>query len=283
MHLELILLRIFDLHCDTLTEIYDKNLSFKNNETAVNSFALQAFKESIIQYAVWFKGDEEEPFLRLYRVLKYARLQLHNNPTKKHLFSLENGWFLKTESDVEALFKLGVVSATLTWNYDNALAGGVSNYGELSLRGKEIIKAFNRYNIALDLAHLNEKSFFKAAELADKVLVSHTGLKTLVNHKRNVTDEQVLYLKNRGGIIGLSVYPEFIGKDVKSGFLDAVEHLKLLGCEDIIAFGSDFDGAKMSNEINNISNCVQLNKFLEEKTGKLLAEKVFYCNSKTFF
>ena len=52
-------MRIFDLHCDTLTEIYDKNLSFKNNETAVNSFALQAFKESIIQYAVWFKGDEE--------------------------------------------------------------------------------------------------------------------------------------------------------------------------------------------------------------------------------
>ena len=111
MHLELILLRIFDLHCDTLTEIYDKNLSFKNNETAVNSFALQAFKESIIQYAVWFKGDEEEPFLRLYRVLKYARLQLHNCSTKKHLCSLENGWFLKTESDEEALCKLGSLTS----------------------------------------------------------------------------------------------------------------------------------------------------------------------------
>lgn len=283
MHLELILLRIFDLHCDTLTEIYDRNLAFRNNETAVNAFLLNKFKESIIQYAVWFKGNEQEPFLRLEKILEYANSQLQNSSTKKHLFSVENGWFLRTESDVEKLSKLGIVSATLTWNYDNALAGGVSNYGELSLRGKEIIKAFNRYNIALDLAHLNEKSFYKAAELADRVLCSHTGLKNLVNHRRSITNEQVLYLKNRGGIIGISVYPEFIGNDVKSGFLDAVEHLFSLGCEDIIAFGSDFDGAKMGDEINNIKDSIKLNKFLEEKIGKTSTEKVFYGNAKTFF
>lgn len=282
MHLELILLRIFDLHCDTLTEIYDKKLSFKNNETAVNSLALDVFRESIIQYAVWFKGNEEEPFLRFERVLEYARPQLQNCPTKRHLFSLENGWFLKTEKDVEALYKAGVVSATLTWNYDNALAGGALDNGGLTPLGKDIIKAFNRYNIALDLAHLNKESFFAAAELADRVLCSHTGLKTLISHKRNITDEQVMYISSRKGVIGLSVYPVFVGKDVKEGFSDAIEHLNSLGCEDIVAFGSDFDGAEMT-EISTIPDCLILNGYLEEKFGKSLAKKVFWDNAKTFF
>lgn len=275
-------MRIFDLHCDTLTEIYDKKLSFKNNETAVNSLALDVFRESIIQYAVWFKGDEEEPFLRFERVLEYVRPQLQNCPTKRHLFSLENGWFLKTEKDVEALYKAGVVSATLTWNYDNALAGGALDNRGLTPLGKDIIKAFNRYNIALDLAHLNKESFFAAAELADRVLCSHTGLKTLISHKRNITDEQVMYISSRKGVIGLSVYPVFVGKDVKEGFSDAIEHLNSLGCEDIVAFGSDFDGAEMT-EISTIPDCRILNNCLEEKFGKSLAKKVFWDNAKTFF
>ena len=275
-------MQIFDLHCDTLTEIYDKKLSFKNNETAVNSLALDVFRESIIQYAVWFKGNEEEPFLRFEHVLEYARPQLQNCPTKRHLFSLENGWFLKTEKDVEALYKAGVVSATLTWNYDNALAGGALDNGGLTPLGKDIIKAFNRYNIALDLAHLNKESFFAAAELANRVLCSHTGLKTLISHKRNITDEQVMYISSRKGVIGLSVYPVFVGKDVKEGFSDAIEHLNSLGCEDIVAFGSDFDGAEMT-EISTIPDCLILNGYLEEKFGKSLAKKVFWDNAKTFF
>lgn len=92
-----------------------------------------------------------------------------------------------------------------------------------------------------------------------------------------------MYISSRKGIIGLSVYPVFIGKDVKEGFSDAIEHLNSLGCEDIVAFGSDFDGAKMGDEINNIKDSIKLNKFLEEKIGKTSTEKVFYGNAKTFF
>ncbi|MBQ8468807.1 MAG: membrane dipeptidase [Clostridia bacterium] len=178
----------------------------------------------------------------------------------------------------------------LTWNYNNNLAGGALEYGDLSEFGKFAIKLFETRNICIDTAHLNEKSFMSLATITEKpMLCSHTASYFINNHPRNLKDYQIKIIADSGGIVGLSLVSEFLSGKKKSTLDDYVKHVDYLvnkfGIEHF-AIGTDFYGTKHLPK--GIKNYFDLEKKLTEKLTNLGYTKddilkLFYQNAEKFF
>lgn len=165
------------------------------------------------------------------------------------LLSIEGGEALEGEPAVlRILFRLGVRALGLTWNWKNELAAGVmeKDPGEgLTVLGKKVIKEMNSLGMLVDLAHVNEKSYYQAIETsASPVVVSHANARALYDHPRNLTDEQLQELKAAGGVIGLSCCPYFIDPDKPAieRLLDHFEHIAEIIGPEHLGIGSDYDG-----------------------------------------
>lgn len=149
---------------------------------------------------------------------------------------------------LRTLFRLGVRMISMTWNYGNWAADGVlePRGGGLTYKGKSFVKECNRLGILLDISHLCEASFWDVAELCDRPLVAtHSNAYRICSHPRNLKDEQIQHLIQRGGIMGLTFVPQFVANHDQVSMLDLLRHIDYvctLGGENQIAFGSDFDG-----------------------------------------
>ena len=164
------------------------------------------------------------------------------------LLTIEGGEALMGELSVlRMLYLLGVRGLTLTWNGRNELADGVGegSAGGLTDFGKAVVREMNSLGMLIDVSHISEKGFWDVLELsAAPVIASHSNCKKLCEHRRNLTDDQILALNQGGGVVGLSFVPQFINSseaDLNS-FLDHVDHVAELAGLDCIGLGSDFDG-----------------------------------------
>lgn len=278
--------KYFDLHCDTPYECFVKNEPFDSNSLAVCGEQGKVFEQWRQCFAVWIKDESPNPF-ELYRaVFSDFAAKIEQKPENlTPIFTLEGASLL--EENIERLERLsldGIKVITLTWNGENLLAGGVDSNKGLSDFGREVISGMNRLKIACDLSHLNQKSFFEVLEVAEHPLVTHTCCRSLVNSRRNLTDEQIKAVVQSGGVIGLCFYPVFVGEDVFDGIYRNIFHLCDMGFEDNISIGSDFDGAQMSPKLDKISKIPQLYAFLSQKgLQKRLLDKIFYNNAEKFF
>lgn len=171
------------------------------------------------------------------------------------VLGIEGGEALNGELAVlRMLFRLGVRLIGLTWNQRNQIADGVGESitgGGLTEFGRQVIREMNKLGIIIDLAHISEAGFWDALEFSDKpVLVSHANCAALCGHPRNLSDSQIKALAKKGGVLGMSFVPEFLGGE-KSGIdvlLDHIDHVAGLAGTDVIALGSDFDGIDKTAE-----------------------------------
>ncbi len=272
----------FDLHCDTAYEMYVKNEGFENNSLAVSAKLGECFENWTQTFAIWIEEKRENPFLFYKNALSHLKKNLCGkvNP----IFAVEGGSVI--ENDIDRLYQLqkdGIKLLTLTWNGENSIAGGAKSDKDLTDFGKDVIKEMSKIGIAVDVSHLNDKSFYSVIDRADKILASHSNCRSICNHKRNLTDEQIKLLCEKGGIIGLNFYPEFLGDNFYDKIYKNIYHLCEMGLENNIAVGSDFDGAKMPNEMQNISKIPDLYLNLKKKGLKEdLLYKIFYKNANDF-
>lgn len=275
----------FDLHCDTPFECFTKSQKFYVNRLAVSGKKGETFNNWCQTFAFWIRDDLASPFEKYKETYADFALKLAEKPRNlTPYFAVEGGALL--ENDADRIFKLksdGIIFLTLTWNGENNLAGGVKSDKTLTDFGKKAIKNLNRCKIGCDLSHLNQKSFFKAAEISDFPLATHSNCRSLCDNPRNLSDEQIKILHQKGGIMGLCFYPEFLGDDVFESIYRNIFYLCEKGYEDIIAIGSDFDGARMSPKLDNISKVKDLYSFLEGKGFKSeLLHSIFYLNAYNF-
>lgn len=211
------------------------------------------------------------------------KISVYKKP--KCIFTLENALPIDSADFVERLYEDGISAVTLTWNGENALAGGTDSEAGLKPFGRDVIRALNRYKIAVDLSHLNRKSFFDAGEAANAVFASHTCCYKTHRHPRNLTDEQIKYVAGRGGVVGICFYPEFLGtKYAFEGVWRHINHLLNLGLENSVCMGSDFDGADMSDCLDGVDKIPDLYAFLKSRgiTDELL-DRMFFKNAERFF
>lgn len=276
-------MRFFDLHCDTAYKMYTENQGFYKNDLAVSGEKGEIFDKWYQTFAIWLPEDLENPFAFYKSVITHLKQNL--NGKVKPVFTVEGGNVL--EDNVDRVYNLnqdGVKLLTLTWNGENAIAGGSKSEKGLTDFGKAVIDKMNKLNMAVDLSHLNDKSFFEVIVRAEKPLASHSNCRKICNHPRNLSDTQIKLICEKGGIIGLNFYPLFLGDNVFQNIYENIYHLLDKGYEDNIAIGSDFDGADMAKELCDITKVFDLYAFLEAKgLENILLDKIFYKNAYLTF
>ncbi len=144
-------------------------------------------------------------------------------------------------------YRLGLRAVALTHNERNVFAEGCREdaNGGLSRLGRQLVQELNRLNIMLDLVHVGERTFFDALELFAKVpYVSHSNVKALCNHFRNLTDAQIKAVADRGGVVGMNFIADFVDSDHSKATVERmVDHIAYIGDLagiDHVGLGPDF-------------------------------------------
>ena len=171
---------------------------------------------------------------------------------RKAIFlGIENGYAIGRDLTNIARFRNeGVVYMTLCHNGDNDICDAASRsnneHNGLSHFGKQVVDEMNRVGMMVDLSHAGEKSFYDVLSYSQLPPVcSHSSSRALCNHPRNLTDEQLRALADKGGVAQVTFYHGFLREDGQATISDVVAHLlhmiDVAGI-DHVGIGSDFDG-----------------------------------------
>lgn len=154
-------------------------------------------------------------------------------------------------SDVpHSVWRLTLVHLTPTaWGAPSSPLHRVRRHKGLTAFGRARVEAMNARRIFVDLAHLHPRGFWDGldAHRADlPPLVTHAGVAGVHRHWRNVEDDQIRAIADRGGVIGVITAGLYLGRtfggDGAALWARHVEHLIRVGGEDVAAIGTDFDG-----------------------------------------
>ncbi len=169
---------------------------------------------------------------------------------KSIMLGIENGLALEGDiANVEYFARRGIVYITLCHNGDNDVcdsAKGCHTHNGVSPFGEKVIAEMNRLGIMVDMSHAGEKSFYDALAISSKPIVcSHSSARSLCDHPRNLTDDQMRQLALKGGVAQITLYPGFLRKEGEATIMDAIQHLdhaiSIMGIEHV-GLGTDFDG-----------------------------------------
>ncbi|MDR2806226.1 MAG: dipeptidase [Dysgonamonadaceae bacterium] len=180
---------------------------------------------------------------------------------KKAIFiGIENGYGIgKDIRNLQRFYDLGVRYITLSHNGDNDICDSamdsLSEHDGLSAFGKEVVLEMNRLGIMIDISHTSEKTSFDAVALSrHPVIASHSSVKALCNHPRNLSTPLMQAIAGKGGVIQICIYPHFLRADGNATLKDLVDHIDAVvqtAGIDHAGIGSDFDGGGGIPELNS--------------------------------
>lgn len=299
-------MKYFDLHCDTIGECSNNNLSLRENSLHIDLKRAKAIENYTQVFAIWIpdelRGKDAVAYFDKTADYFYKEIEANKNlislynenkPTPvKAMLSVEGGSACGgTSEGLYHLYERGVRIITLTWNAKNEIGSGAFSTGGLTEFGKKFVKEAENLGIALDVSHLNKQSFFEFTEIAQKPFIASHSNADIVNNKygekRNLDKEQIRVIKEHQGLIGLNFCRDFI-EDEKASGIDAIcrqiDYFKALGCEGIIAFGSDFDGCPVNPELDGIEKIpILYNQLKKRGYEESFLDKIFYENARRFF
>ncbi|KUO51080.1 MAG: hypothetical protein APF76_16430 [Desulfitibacter sp. BRH_c19] len=203
-----------------------------------------SLKQTLLQLGDIYKEIDECPYLTLIKTSEDLSKVITGDKIGL-LLSMEGLEPISNDlSLLRVFYKLGLRSASLTWDFRNYFASGTGEIGGLSRLGKEAVQEMERLGVIVDVSHLNDEGFWDVIEVAKKpIIASHSNARSLYNHPRNLTDEQIDAIVKTGGVIGLNNY---YSEDDDKGSLDTfMEHLVYIidrAGEDHVGLGLDFNG-----------------------------------------
>lgn len=267
---------ICDCHCDTLTELYNKNASLYENEQHFDikrQIALggglqfcaiyvptEVFRyQGGLRYTLCLLDKYNQEIKKLHEngidVLQVRTAEEAGNVLKHKaatLLAIEEGGAIDGSLEaLRCLYELGVRAMTLTWSNRNDIADGINEEATgsgLTLFGKQVVAEMNRLGMLVDVSHISTAGFWSVIETSTKpIIATHSNAKSLCSHPRNLNDEQIKALAQNGGLAGITFAGQFLEEDWRNACIESVyKHidymLNLIGNDDHIGFGSDFDG-----------------------------------------
>lgn len=145
---------------------------------------------------------------------------------------------------VDLAAALGVRMVGLTWNERNAFAAGCDHDDGLTALGGELLRRIVARGMIVDLAHASRRTFWDVLERAPEaqVLVSHAACRVLYDHPRNLADDQLRAIAERGGVLGLMPHPLVLGPERPDleGVVDHIDHAMAVMGPRHVALGGDF-------------------------------------------
>lgn len=302
---------VFDGHCDTILEVINHKRSL-GSRTLAGHLDIPRMKEGgvDVQFFAVFIEDIYKPDRSLKRTLQlidcfykeveknqddislvtnYNQIEEVNRAGKiAAILSIEGGEALEGDLGVlRVLYRLGVRLLTLTWNQRNQIADGIGESrtgGGLTEFGLKVIEEMNRLGMIIDVSHLSETGFWDVIKRSKAPIVaSHSNCYNLCPHPRNLKDEQIKALADKGGVIGITFVPNFLTQEKrKTNVKDVVKHIDYLVEKvgvDCVGLGSDFDGTdglplglEGVDKIPNITEELLDRGYKEKDIKKILGE-----------
>jgi len=113
----------------------------------------------------------------------------------------------------------------------------------LTAFGFELVRRCEAAGVLVDLAHINRRGFLDACSVATKPpIVSHTGVLGAHAHWRNIDDDQLRAVADKGGVVGVIFFPRYLGGEGLDPVVAHLVHILNVVGEDAPALGSDWDG-----------------------------------------
>ena len=239
-------------------------------------------KEYHKDYQCWVSVDdtvtEEDFIVQMYEVYQntlqenadtlafaqsYEDLQKNQGNGKISAFlTIENGYPVKGKlENLKKYHDMGVGLMTLTWNDPNSFGYPHSKDPEemkkgLTDFGKEAIEYMNELGMVIDVSHLSDGGFWDVVKYTDRPFVaSHSNCRAVCPLLRNLSDEMIRALADRGGVSGVNFCPDLtrLGANhcTAEELAEQVLHFVQVGGEDCVALGTDFDGIGGTVEVDD--------------------------------
>ena len=330
-------MKVFDLHCDTLSELRHAQqrgeaMSFARNDLHIDlekleqgDYMLQCFAAFVnlsdptpgadplvtaLEEIDIFKRIMEKYSDRIAPVYRPEDIRKNAAAGKiSGMLTIEEGGCCKGSLGVlRRMYELGVRMMTLTWNHENELASPnvVPGAGTdaiwpcqpntetgLKEKGYEFLAEMERLHIIADVSHLSDKGFWDIAEHSTRPFAaSHSNCRALAPHCRNLTDEMIRVMAEKGGLVGLNYCSGFLDDQPRPELCRSTTalmakhaaHFKKVGGIEILGLGSDFDGIGGRLELDScaklplLADALQKEGFTEDEV-----EAIFYRNAQRFF
>lgn len=228
-------------------------------------------------FAMYVSPLYSSRLLRLIQMLDAFQIEVEKNPDTIKIATTHNE-IIKTVKDgkiaavitveggeplmgkiesLRTIYRLGARSLTLTHFPRNEICdgSGADTGSHLTDFGREVVEEMNRLGMIIDISHINETGFWDVIDLSkEPVLATHSNCKALCSHHRNLKDDQIKALAEKGGVINLSFCAGFIKDGIGFGdpealkkvtildWLDHLDHAVELVGTDHVGIGSDLDG-----------------------------------------
>ncbi len=302
-------MRLFDLHCDTLTACYKDGYSLCRNDLHLDLKRGRGYRPWCQVFAVFVpdtvRGAAAYRYAR--KVLDFAHTQeklypqqlafaTHREALQKALsadrcigiLAIEGAAALNGKlENIHKFYKQGVRCITLTWNGSNELGHGCLSACREGLTpfGRSAVREMVRCGIVPDVSHLNEAGFWDVATLTDTPFIaSHSVSRAMCNHPRNLTDAQFKELCRRGGLVGINFDVQQLGGDLFEDIYRHIAHFCELDGEGALAIGGDLDGTVLPEERQGVAVYAALAEFLVQKGFDVsFVERFFFQNAFDFF
>jgi len=241
-----------------------------------------AFADSIFDQIEVIVGQNSD-YVRIANTPRDLWMNKHQG-LKSIMLGIENGIAIDGKlKNLQHFVDRGIVYMTLCHNGDNDICDSASKtqhtHHGVSAFGEQVIKEMNRLGVLVDMSHAGEESFYQALEISSKPIVcSHSSARALCDHPRNLTDDQMRALAQKGGVAQTTIYHGFLKKDGEATINDVIAHLEhaidVMGI-DHVGLGTDFDGdggvrgLADSSELINFTRRLLARRFSEHDIQKI--------------
>lgn len=276
-------LRTNDMHLD-LERMQGSGYLLQNFALYVNLKGCQEPWEEVCAMYQLYREEMSENADLILPVLRYEDIAANEAAGKMSaMLTVEEGAVCKGEIDkLCSLYDIGVRMLTLTWNYPNELGypnldrarrGSADYYFTPNLEegltpnGREFVSEMERLGMIVDVSHLSDAGFYDVLECTKKPFVaSHSNARAVCGHVRNLTDDMIRRLAERGGCMGLNYYADFLrtvptGEYNPGSLEDMVCHVRRIvrvGGVEVLGLGSDFDGIDTNEALPGVQSMGRL-------------------------
>ncbi len=303
---------IVDMHCDTLSFLETcREGTLRRNGGQLDLLRMRESGYLLQNFAIYVDVKEHaDPWEWAMRLAERFRVEMEQNgdlvrqvrcweDIRKNreegflcaMLTVEEGGVCQGSlSRLRELYDLGVRMMTLTWNYPNDLGSpaappeGTICSGPMGLteKGRAFVEEMESLGIIPDVSHLSDEGFWEVLKLTKKPFAaSHSNSRALCGHRRNLTDEMIRAVGERGGVIGLNFCEKFIGEkgeDLLERLADHARRITDIGGMECLGLGSDFDGIPVNRNLpgaeslDGLWEALRRGGFTERQLDKIFSE-----------
>jgi len=249
-----------------------------------------------------YSFSEIEKSDKLAIVTKANEIQENNGKRISIIVGFEGGEAIDQDLRIlDMFYRLGLRRLTLCWNNRNAIASGVTEQrskGGLTDFGVSVVEMCNKLGILVDVSHITDAGFWDVMEVSkEPVIASHSNCRALCSHLRNLTDDMIKALAEKGGVQGVNYVPPFLidmdMRKIMTGDMEErkkaekatvetvvnhVDHMvELAGNTNHVGLGSDFDGVPMiakgledTSKVPNLTKALVARGYSDQDVEKIL-------------